>query len=122
MAVNVGHFNNARGAARRVGDDGAEALALRFIEIGRRLPQQAGSLGLRAALAIAGADGASKLHHPYVGQPVVYKVDPDFTPSADYLRLLEGVPLAAPLERDAERGLALRGEGAMMNELGAKWR
>jgi hypothetical protein len=63
-----------------------------------------------------------KLRHSYVGQPAVYKVDPDFTPSADYLHLLEGVPLAAPLERDAEHGLALRGEGTMMNELGAKWR
>jgi hypothetical protein len=63
-----------------------------------------------------------RLRHSFVGQPAIYRIDPDFTPSSDYLRLLEGVPLAAPLERDAERGMALRGEGEMMNELGAKAR
>jgi hypothetical protein len=63
-----------------------------------------------------------RLRHSYVGQASVYQIDADFVPPSDHLRRLDGIPLATPLARDAERGLALRGEGQMMNELGARAR
>jgi hypothetical protein len=54
------------------------------------------------------------LRHSSVGQPGIYRIDPAFVPPADYLRLLEGVPLAASLERDDEQIAGL----GMLNELG----
>jgi hypothetical protein len=62
------------------------------------------------------------LKRGYVNQPPVYELVADFVAPRRYWRVLDGVPLATPLERDDERGLALRGEGEMMNELGAKAR
>jgi hypothetical protein len=62
------------------------------------------------------------LKRGYVNQPPVYELVPGFVAPRQYWRTLDGVPLATPLERDAERGIGLDGEGAMMNELGAKAR